>query len=80
MPRVDRLLPGPAEATATGNILIQAVANGEMDSFGQMGTVSAASASLESFEPAAASGQRAEWDESYQLLEHLVAHPVSIGA
>ena len=74
------VVAGPAEATATGNILIQAVANGAMDSFGQMGTVSAESVSLEGFEPATASGQRAEWDASYQKLEQLVAHPVSIGA
>ena len=72
------VVAGPSEATATGNILIQAVANGEVASFGEMGAVSAESASLERFEPAGKTGQRAEWDASYRRLEHLVANPVSI--
>ena len=74
------VIAGPSEATATGNILIQAVANGELGSFGDMGAVSAASASLERFEPATTTGQSAAWDESYRKLEHLVANPAPLGA
>ncbi len=46
-----RVLAGPVEATALGNVLVQARAAGELSSLEEMRTVAAASAQLASYEP-----------------------------
>jgi rhamnulokinase len=46
-----RVLAGPAEATALGNVLVQARAAGELASIGDMRAVAAASAQLATYEP-----------------------------
>jgi rhamnulokinase len=46
------VLAGPVEATAMGNVLVQARAAGELCSLSDMRTVAAASAQLVAYEPA----------------------------
>jgi rhamnulokinase len=46
-----RVLAGPVEATALGNVLVQARAAGELASLDEMRTVAAASAQLATYEP-----------------------------
>jgi rhamnulokinase len=46
-----RVLAGPVEATALGNVLVQARAAGELASLEEMRTVAAASAQLATYEP-----------------------------
>jgi rhamnulokinase len=46
------VLAGPVEATALGNVLVQARAAGELGSLGEMRTVAAASAEPATYEPA----------------------------
>ncbi len=46
-----RVLAGPVEATALGNVLVQARATGELGSLAEMREVAAASAEPETFEP-----------------------------
>lgn len=69
------VLAGPAEATATGNILVQAVASGEIGSFSEIGAVVRQSASLKSFAPVRDTAARTYWDESYARLESLMPAP-----
>jgi rhamnulokinase len=57
------VLAGPVEATALGNVLVQARAVGELGSLADMRAVAAASADPTVFEPAAA---RAAADASYE--------------
>ncbi len=57
---------GPVEATATGNILMQAVALGDLNSIWEGRQMVRASTELLTFEP----GERGPWDEAYgKLLE-----------
>ena len=46
-----RVLAGPVEATALGNVLVQARAAGELASLDEMRAVAAASAQLATYEP-----------------------------
>jgi rhamnulokinase len=46
-----RVLAGPVEATALGNVLVQALAAGELSSLADLRAVAAASAEPEAFEP-----------------------------
>jgi rhamnulokinase len=46
-----RVLAGPVEATALGNVLVQARAAGELSSLEEMRAVAAASAQLATYEP-----------------------------
>jgi rhamnulokinase len=48
------VLAGPAEATALGNVLVQARAVGELDSLGQMRELVGRSAHMARYEPGAA--------------------------
>ena len=49
-----RVLAGPVEATALGNVLVQARAAGELGSLADMRAVAAASADPTTYEPGAA--------------------------
>jgi rhamnulokinase len=58
------VITGPVEATATGNILTQAMARGELSTLAELREVVRNSFEVETFEPRAEySGQ---WDEAYQ--------------
>ncbi len=75
----DRLVvAGPAEATATGNIMVQAVARGEITSFQEIGAVVRASVSTREFEPVSDPAARVYWDESFRLLQALMASPPAL--
>jgi len=58
---------GPVEATALGNILIQAIASGELGSLGDLREVIRNSYVIEEFEPEAS----ASWAEALQRYENL---------
>ena len=53
---------GPEEATAIGNLMMQAIAAGEVADLGQAREIVAASFALKHYEPTA---DRAAWDEAY---------------
>ncbi len=72
------VIAGPAEATATGNIMVQAVASGEIGSFQEIGAVVRQSSDLKSFEPSPQSLQGTYWDERYAVLQSLVAQPPAL--
>ena len=61
-----RVLAGPVEATALGNVLVQARAAGELGSLADMRTVAAASAQLATYEPRDDAGG----DETYARFLH----------
>ena len=62
------VVTGPAEATAAGNILMQAVALGALDSVQQAREVVRNSFEVSEFEPAAQTG----WDEAYDKLLRMI--------
>jgi rhamnulokinase len=62
------VLAGPVEATALGNVLVQARATGELGSWADVREVAAAAADIEVFEPV---GGRAETDETYDRFLNL---------
>ena len=64
------VLAGPVEATALGNVLVQAMAFGEVGSLAEMREVVRRSTDLVAFEPA---GDAAAWDEAYGRLAGLLA-------
>ena len=59
---------GPVEATALGNILMQAVATGTLGSLAEARTVVRNSSVILTYTP----GDRAGWDEGYARLQRLV--------
>ncbi len=61
------VLAGPVEATAVGNLLVQAKAAGELASFAEIREVSARSFELERYEPTDA----ASWDAAYDRFLQL---------
>ena len=63
-----RVLAGPVEATATGNIMTQAVASGEIDSIAQAREVIRRSFEDEEYEPQ----DTAVWDDVYEKYLKLV--------
>lgn len=65
-----QLIAGPVEATAMGNILIQAVAHGHLSSLSEIREVVRLSTELLVYEPRERDG---EWDEAYGRLLHLMA-------
>ena len=66
-----RVLAGPVEATALGNVLVQARAAGELTSLDEMRAVAAASAELQTYEPRDA----AAGDETYaRFLQATTSH------
>ena len=74
------VIAGPAEATATGNIMVQAVASGQIDSFREIGDVVRQSSRLKTFEPSLQASDRAYWDDRYAALQALVAQPPALSA
>lgn len=54
---------GPVEATAAGNVLLQAMARGLLGSLDELRAVVRTSFPIETYEPAA--GERARWDDAY---------------
>ncbi|HYO29295.1 MAG TPA: FGGY-family carbohydrate kinase [Thermomicrobiales bacterium] len=65
-----RVLAGPVEATALGNVLVQAMALGEFASLAEVRDVVRRSVTVDAFEPA---GDEAAWDAAHDLLSRLVA-------
>lgn len=72
------VVAGPTEATATGNILVQAVASGEIASFREIGSFVRETVSTRTFEPSQIQTDREYWEESLQCLQGLVADPPSL--
>jgi rhamnulokinase len=64
-----RVVIGPGEATATGNILIQMLATGQISSLTQGREIVRASFPVENYEPQ----NRAAWGEAYQRFVKLLA-------
>ena len=69
------MLAGPVEATALGNVLVQARAAGELGSLAEMRAVAAASARPETFEPAA---DRAAEYERFLAVTRLADHASAV--
>ncbi|MGB8648396.1 MAG: rhamnulokinase family protein [Anaerolineae bacterium] len=67
-----RVITGPVEATAAGNVLLQALAVGEIGSIADARAIVRQSFPVEVFQPV----DRAGWDEAYARLCALVAQPV----
>ena len=59
------VLAGPVEATAMGNLLVQAVANGELQSFSMARDVARSSVRVRTFEPMAPIG----WNDAYRKFK-----------
>ncbi len=62
------VLAGPVEATAIGNVLVQAIAAGDLSSIGEARQLVAGSFALDRYEPRHA----AEWDSAYAKFVSLV--------
>ena len=62
-----RVLAGPVEATAIGNILVQAVADGKLDSLTQLRETVRNSVPIEEFQPSG----NPEWDSAYARFEKI---------
>ena len=60
-----QVIAGPVEATALGNLIVQAMAVGAVSSLGQGRAVIRRSFEVITYEPAA---DRAGWDEAYARL------------
>jgi len=65
------VIAGPVEATAAGNILLQAVARGEISSSAQLREVVRHSFESKRFAPRA--GEKARWDEKFARFEELMS-------
>ncbi len=61
------VIAGPTEATALGNVLIQARAAGKIDSLADIRSVVKASVELETFQPR----DTAKWDEAFRRYQEL---------
>jgi len=62
-----RVVAGPSEATAAGNILVQAMGAGELNGLKEVRDVVRRSFPLQTFEP----GRSAGWDEAYERFQRL---------
>ena len=62
------VISGPIEATALGNVLVQARSSGEISSLADMRQVALASSEIERFEPQ----QKAEWSDAWNRFQKLV--------
>jgi rhamnulokinase len=65
-----QVITGPVEATATGNVLMQMVALGQIDSLPEGRRLVRDSFDLSTYEP----GSRAGWDEAYARLLRMLPH------
>lgn len=63
------VVSGPVEATAIGNILMQAIGLDHLDALGDARRVVRSSFPLETYQP----GNRAGWDEAYEKLLALMS-------
>ncbi|UCG16323.1 MAG: rhamnulokinase [Phycisphaerales bacterium] len=63
------VVAGPAEATAAGNVMVQALARGRVSSLDQVRRVIAASTPLQQYDPDPAAG----WDDAIGRFEALLA-------
>ncbi|MFZ2055299.1 MAG: rhamnulokinase family protein [Candidatus Aminicenantales bacterium] len=61
------VLAGPAEATATGNIMVQALALGYVGSLSEIRAIVRNSVKVKTFEPAG----RADWDRAYERFRYV---------
>ncbi|MGB7294412.1 MAG: rhamnulokinase family protein [Candidatus Aminicenantales bacterium] len=61
------VLAGPAEATATGNILVQAMALGYVGSLDEIREIVRRSAEIQTYQPSG----RAEWDRAYDQFREV---------
>ena len=68
-----KVVTGPVEATAIGNILMQAIALGHLADLSAARAIVRQSFSLETYHPAAPAG----WDEAYQKLLRLLETNIS---
>ena len=68
MPAAARCTPGPAEATAIGNILMQALGRGQLGSIAELRAVVAQSFPVTVYEPRDTSA----WDEAMARFNALV--------
>jgi rhamnulokinase len=66
------VVTGPVEATALGNVMVQAMATGHLGSLSQAREAVAASIPQEHFTP----GPVAGWDDAFARFQQLVAQPV----
>ncbi len=69
------VLAGPAEATAIGNLLVQAMATGRVASVGELREVVARSTVLSTFQPTQRSGDHDRWSELRARYAALTASP-----
>ncbi len=67
-----RVITGPVEATAAGNVLVQAIAVGDIGSLADARAIVRRSFPVEAFEPQ----DRAGWDEGYERVCGFVSQPV----
>jgi rhamnulokinase len=68
------VVSGPVEATAIGNVLMQAIAMGHLNSIAEARDLVRKSFAVESFTP----GKSDEWDRSYQKLLNLMKNESEI--
>jgi rhamnulokinase len=67
------VVTGPVEATALGNVMVQAMATGHLGSLAEARDAVAASIPQEHFMPGPASG----WDDAFSRFQALVDHPAA---
>jgi rhamnulokinase len=63
-----RVLAGPVEATATGNLMMQAVATGEIESIAEARRIIRQSFDVDEYQPQ----DTAAWDDAYERFLKLV--------
>jgi rhamnulokinase len=71
-----RVLAGPVEATALGNVLVQVMASGELASLADIRAVVRRSVAVDTFEPV---GDASAWDAAHDRLSRLVAATATTG-
>ena len=62
------IVAGPVEATAIGNVMVQAIADGEVGDLEQAREIVRSSCDIVTYEP---TGERQRWLEAAQRLEDL---------
>lgn len=65
------VVTGPVEATALGNVMVQAIATGHLASLAEGRAAIAASIQQEHFDP----GPDAGWDDAYERFQQLINQP-----
>jgi rhamnulokinase len=64
------VIAGPVEATAAGNILVQAMATGAVKSLAEARQIVARSFEVKRYEPKG----KAEWDAAYERYQRILGH------